>query len=45
MQKIADLEREVAGGHSSTALLQEQLDTLKKTAEEHIAEKKKVIIF
>jgi len=39
MQKIADLEQEVASDHSSTALLQEQLDTIKKTAKEHAAEK------
>ena len=44
MQKIADLEQEVARGHSSTALLQEQLDAIKKTAEEQAAEKNKVFI-
>jgi len=44
MQKIAELEQEIVSYHSNTALMQERLDTLRSTSEEHITEKKKVLI-
>ena len=43
VQRISELEHEVAGCHGTIASLQEQQSSVNKVIEEHVAEKKKVL--